>query len=302
MTTPCSYVSSCRRPLVHGAFPAPALLPAIVFFVLALVPPTCVRARDASQEDLVDRSLCASRTGVAPVLDGSLDDPCWAKCAVSGDFFDMGRAAPVTQPTFVRVCYDDENLYVAFECLEDRMDETSAAISQRDDGSLFDVDDSVAVLLDTYHDRRSCYAFAVNMVATKMDLRVAESGSSQDLGWDAVWDAAAARSDDRWTVEMAIPFSAMRFVPGESVTWGVEFARHSTPSREESRWVHREGDVLDPRQFGDLVGLSCSQASHSLDVTATAVARYDVQDYHDYPLEPSDADWDVHPDAGLDAE
>ncbi len=300
MTHLCERVSR-RLSLVTRHAAATSFVTAVTLATSLFVPGPSSAQSDRSGE-LVERSIRASRTEAAPLLDGSLDDPCWVGCAVGEDFFDMGRAAPATQATLVRVCYDDENLYVAFECLEDKMDETSAAISQRDDGNMFEVDDCVALLLDTYHDKRSCYAFAVNMAATKMDLRVAESGRSQDLGWDAVWEAASGRSDDGWTVEMAIPFSAMRFVPGESVTWGAEFLRHSAPSREQSRWVHSEVDVLDPRQFAELVGLSCSCGSRALEVTASAVGRYDAGDYRDYPLEPEDANWDLHPDAGLDAE
>jgi hypothetical protein len=251
---------------------------------------------------LMDRSLSAVRAESPPTIDGRLDDVCWSQCEVTGDFFDASRGLPPTQPTEVRVCFDDAHVYVAFVCFEERMDSVSAAITQRDAGGMFEVDDCVAVLLDTYHDQRSCYAFATNMVGTRLDLRVADAGESQEIAWDAVWDAAAHRDDDRWTAEFAIPLSELRFAPGESMTWGAEFLRHQTQNREDSRWIHYEGEVLDPAYYGDLCGISCSNSAYGLDVTLTAVGRYDEADVHDYPLEPDDAAWDVHPDAGLDVE
>jgi len=263
---------------------------------------TATAAHATPDPALADRSITASRAGAPPVIDGLLDDACWSSCEPTRDFYDAGRGAVPTQPTEVRVCFDDERLYVAFECYEDRMDAVSAALTQRDAQGMFELDDCVGILLDTYHDQRTCYAFATNIAGTKLDMRVAESGAEQDIAWDAVWEASARRHEDRWTAELAIPVSALRFVPGESVLWGAEFLRYATPSREMSRWVHREGDVLDAAHYGDLNGLSFSHASRGLDVTASAVGRYDVADIHEYPLEPDDADWDLHPDAGIDVE
>lgn len=262
-----------------------------------------VSASSASPDAaLIDRTLVAARAQRPPTIDGLLDDDCWARCQTASDFFDMGRGGVPTQPTEARVCYDDERIYVAFECFEERMDAVSAAVTQRDQGGMFEVDDCVAVLFDTYHDQRSSYAFAANLIGTRLDLRIADGGAAEEIAWDAVWDVATHRDDDRWTAEFAIPVDALRFVPGESMTWGAEFLRHATPSREDSRWVHQEGEPVDPAYYGDLCGISFAEAPLGLEVAVSAVGRYDPSDIHEYSFEPEDADWDLHPDAGLDVE
>lgn len=114
------------------------------------------RASTTSHEALTDRLIHVTRAQAAPILDGLLDDACWSECEPARGFFDVARGVSPTQATEVRVCFDDERLYVAFECYEERMDAVSAAVTQRDASGMFEVDDSVAVLLDTYHqvDRR----------------------------------------------------------------------------------------------------------------------------------------------------
>ena len=182
-----------------------------VLLTCILLVPT-IHASATSPEGLTDRSIRATETSTPPVVDGLLGDACWSACEPACDFFDMERGGVPTQPTVVRVCFDDEHIYVGFECYEERMDAVSAAVTQRDAGDMFDVDDAVAVLLDTYHDQRSCYGFGVNLAGVKLDLRSAEAGESQEIAWDAVWDVATRRHPDWWTAEFAIPIAALRFV------------------------------------------------------------------------------------------
>ena len=40
---------------------------------------------------------------------------------------------------------------------------------------------------------------------------VAVPATLEDLGWDAVWDAAVSRDASGWTAEFRIPLSQLRF-------------------------------------------------------------------------------------------
>jgi hypothetical protein len=63
-------------------------------------------------------SVAAVRTDTPPVIDGKLDEPCWSKANVATDFTDYRLEEPAREQTLVRILYDDENIYIAFECLE----------------------------------------------------------------------------------------------------------------------------------------------------------------------------------------
>jgi hypothetical protein len=248
------------------------------------------------------RETVTRRVDEPPTIDGRLDDACWGGAQPSTNFMlRTGDGDVPSQQTIVRVCHDDTHIYVAFECLEDRMDALSAAVAVRDAGEL-DEDDTVTFAFDTFLDGRSSYAFACNALGTEMDLHVSECGRSVDDGWDAVWSVATKRSEDRWTAEFAIPFSGLRYSGAEEMIWGVDFWRSERPHREVSSWSNRDGGTLDPSHYGRLVGLSGIETSRGIEVLPFALMKYDASNLYDYPLEPGGSGWDVHPDLGLDVE
>jgi hypothetical protein len=249
------------------------------------------------------REITAARTTSPPVIDGRLDDPCWAEAVPSSDFRNFrDEMRPATQQTTVRLCYDAGTLYVAFECLEDDVASISAAIAQRDAEDIPEEDDCVAIALDTFRDNRSSYSFLVSALGTKRDVHASECGRSRDVGWDAVWDVAVATLSDRWTAELAIPFSALRWAAGDSLVWGVDFARVEMPHREYSLWSGAQGEFLDPTGFGTLLGLSGIEGDAGLELLPYMLGKYDTSRLYDYPFEPAGADWSMHGDAGLDVE
>ena len=62
------------------------------------------------------RSLRAVRTENRPVIDGIPDEVCWDEAELTTGFTDYKTEQLAVEQTFVRVLYDDEYLYVAFEC------------------------------------------------------------------------------------------------------------------------------------------------------------------------------------------
>jgi len=249
------------------------------------------------------REITAARVTSPPVIDGRLDDPCWVQAVPSSDFRNLrAELAPATQQTIVRLCYDARMLYVAIDCLEDDVAGISAAIAQRDAPDIPEEDDCVAIALDTFRDSRSSYAFLVSALGTKRDVHASECGRSRDVGWNAVWDVAVATLSDRWTAELAIPFSALRWAAGDSMVWGVDFARVEMPHREYSLWNGTQGEFLDPTGFGTLLGLSGIERGAGLELLPFILGKYDTSGLYDYPFEPGDADRSVHGDAGLDVE
>ncbi|MHC4625721.1 MAG: carbohydrate binding family 9 domain-containing protein, partial [Planctomycetota bacterium] len=178
------------------------------------------------------RTIKAVRTDTPPVIDGKIDDSCWAKTETATDFTDYRLERLAVEQTIVRVLYDDENLYVAFECLEPDPN-SIVAIERKYDQSLRD-EDSVTLRLDTFHDHRCTYIFAVNTLGTRYDARMGLFDYYDDETWGCDWTAACTVEEDRWYAEMAIPISNMLFEQKDAVTWGVNFYRREKGLQERS--------------------------------------------------------------------
>ncbi len=96
-------------------------------------------------------------------------------------------------------------------------------LNSRDDD--LEQDDSVTIVLDTLHDRRTGRSFATSPLGTKFAGRIRDDGRVSDSTWDAAWTSAAQRTGDGWSAEFAIPFRVLTFKTGEDVTWGFNIGR-----------------------------------------------------------------------------
>ena len=111
------------------------------------------------------------------------------------------------------------------------------------------------MIVDSFHDRRTAFEFAVNPAGVKQDTYWFNDANS-DQGWDAVWDVAVSRTNDGWRAEFRIPFSQLRFQPTETTTFGLAFVRQIGRLNETSTWplLSRTANGY-VSSFGELNGL-----------------------------------------------
>jgi hypothetical protein len=196
-------------------------------------------------------------------------------------------------------------MYFAFECFDPDISQISAALTKRD--SDVERDDSVAVLLDTFRDRRSAYAFYVNPIATQLDGRITNNGQTIDTAWDAAWRSEVVRHADRWVVEMEIPFEVLKFDSESPAEWGIRLSRSITRNRERSFWP-ASGEA--PFRVSDFAALSDVEPPAPLDrwqFIPYALATYsddtfDIEAGGDIRWRPSTnlgADFTLNPDFAL---
>ena len=142
--------------------------------------------------------------------------------------------APVSQRTVVYLGYDDKNLYAIFVCFDTEPEKIRARLARRED--IID-DDSVEIMLDTFHDHRRAYSFLSNPLGVQADALWTE-GQQQgfDFSFDTVWDSAGRRTPQGYVVWMAIPFRSLRFTSTDPRTWGIILNRGIPRNNEDTFW------------------------------------------------------------------
>jgi hypothetical protein len=138
-----------------------------------------------------------------------------------------------------------------------------------------DDQDDFEMLLDTFGDRRNAYVFITNVEGARHDRQVALEGREVNASWDAIWDVRTQRAADGWTLEMRIPFRALRFDRASERPWGINFSRRIRRKNETTFWsaVPRAYTLNRVSLAGDLAGLRTGNAGRDIRVKPYVVAN-----------------------------
>jgi hypothetical protein len=230
-----------------------AVLLLTVSLIAALAAAPCGRACAAEAQQPEGKrtppAVQAVYVETPPTIDGRLDDDCWSQASRLEGFFLPGLEQEVPEETIGLICADDEALYVAVIC-RDRTPDDIVAVETRRNGEIWN-DDFVEFALDPWHGHKEMYGFLVTPRGTQREF--IPGGSATKIEWRGDWTAAAARTDDGWQAEIAIPFSVLRYPPGQQ-TFGFTIGRQFA---QERLWCVYPvmGTTYDPTLTADLAGL-----------------------------------------------
>jgi hypothetical protein len=127
-------------------------------------------------------------------IDGHFNEEVWRRALPASGFVqrEPDEGAPTSHPTEVRVAFDTSSLYVAVRSVDPEPGALVGMLTRRDE---YSPSDRVAVLIDSFGDRRTAYEFGVNVSGVKYD-RYWFNDTNNDQGWDAVWDVGVVRTAD----------------------------------------------------------------------------------------------------------
>jgi hypothetical protein len=233
------------------------------------------QAAAASGVNTLSRSLdaVAVPAGATPVrVDGLFDEAVWQSAPTVGGFLqrEPQEGATTTHGTEVRVAYDADAIYVAVRAHDPEPDQVVGHLTRRDDMS---PSDWIAILIDSFNDKRTAYEFAVNVAGVKYD-RYWYNDTNNDQGWDAVWDVATSRTPDGWQAEFRIGFSQLRFRAGDTTSVGFATMRTVAHLNETSTWplLARSASGF-VSSFGELRGVVIGAPKRAFEVMPYAVAQ-----------------------------
>ncbi|HUU56744.1 MAG TPA: sugar-binding protein, partial [bacterium] len=252
----------------------------------------------AGAQDGGDWAVTAARVETPPVVDGVWEEV-WHRSVPAKGFRqfrpDFGRAADAD--TEVYVLYDDHALYLGWICREPDVEHLVATASVHD--MILNYDDCVDVFLDANNDRNTCYDLMVNYRGVKYEGTGFRGGQDWSAGWDGYWEAKTSVGDGAWYVEMAIPWSSIRYDRNAS-SFGIQLSRYRITHYENTFWAGTDNSISRVTAYGRVEGFENLPRPRPFNFTPYATARAeDRRATPAYDYEATDG-WEFEPRAGFD--
>lgn len=271
------------------------------------------RAQEAPKVPIRAKQYRVEPTNEEIRIDAVLDEAVWQSAEPME--FDAETSPGENTPPPVRtvgyMSFDGNNLYVAFRAYDSDPSAIRAHLSDRD---LAFSDDFVGVVLDTFDDNRRAFEFFVNPLGVQMDLIQDDVNRVEDASWDAIWESAGRITPEGYVVEMAIPFTSLRFPRAtDEQTWGVDMvriyprsARHRLGLQGQDR--NRNCYLCQSSRVTGFEGITPGR-DIELDPTLTAQHTSVRSDFPEGKLESGDTDieaglsarWGITPNLTLNA-
>ncbi|HIA85205.1 MAG TPA: hypothetical protein EYO04_04250 [Candidatus Marinimicrobia bacterium] len=224
-------------------------------FILCLIISLCSMVAQDRPE------VVATRTELTIKVDGLLDEPVWATIKPITEFVQrlpLDGGEP-TEKSEMRVAYNNNFIYFGFTFFDSDPEKVRATILNR--GGWIHRDDKLEIALDTYHDRRNAYLFEMNPLGTQDDALITDENRPglDEWAWDGVYISEGKVTDFGWVLEVAIPWTTLRFPNKDELTMGLAIKRYINRKNESVIWPHigleYSSDIYQVSQYANLKGL-----------------------------------------------
>ena len=186
-------------------------------------------------------------------IDGAINEPDWKQHLELGNFVQLKpeNGKPSIRKTEIALLYDQSYLYVMGVLYTQNKNEINSQLTARDDlGNT----DFFGLQIDPFGNTKEGYDFTVTAAGVQFDEKLSENQGYTNF--NVVWESKIKIYNDKWVVEIKIPFNSIRFPKEDLSNFKINFQRVSTKLNEESFWnpVKPEVDGF-LNQFGKLEGL-----------------------------------------------
>lgn len=200
----------------------------------------------------------AAKATTEPVLDGRLDEPCWAAAPVHTRFYEYYKPNPKLAPirSEMRVLYTEKALWIGIVHYEDHPEKLRVIATTRD--AVDWNEDMDEVYIDPAGDAIGFFRFNINSAGVMGDVRRIDASVMQNEWNGDSWNVKTTVGADRWTVEMCVPFTDLQAKPepGKSV-WRLCVTRYQWTSGKFVGSVSSpKGAYTSPGNFGYLCFLA----------------------------------------------
>ena len=203
------------------------------------------------------------------IIDGHVNEAAWMAADSITEFYQSqpNPGYPATERTVVRLLYDKEFLYVSAVLYDSEPDKIIIESLEQDFDS--QSSDAFAIMLDTFNDDKSGYAFLFNPAGAIKDMYINNDGTSLNRAWEGIVYPRSSIHDYGWEIELAFPLTSLRFNPSDGEQdWGINFLRRVRRKREDVYWSPIEPfeKLISVSKGGTLKGLRNIQPGRNLQV------------------------------------
>ena len=134
-----------------------------------------------AQDSMSLRTYQTTEISTSPDIDGFINDEAW-------ESVEWGETFTVRQPnngdvpknkTRFKINYDQEYLYIGFECMHSNPKKIENRLSLRDNFP----GDWVEINIDSYNDNSTAYSFTLSLSGVKGDEFISNNGNN----WNPIW-------------------------------------------------------------------------------------------------------------------
>lgn len=191
-------------------------------------------------------SIRAVKRETQAVIDGKLDDKDWQKADKVSGFMLFSGEKRADEDSEAYVLYDDEYIYIGMICYCQNTQKVKAG------QKVFD-GDCIEIFLDP-----GCSGYSYGHVGASPEGKAAFELGTGQLKHNI--KSAAQIYDNRWQVELAIPYSDLSFPRNDNrrdfSIWGINFCRVNTAKKEFSCWSPTLIGFHNPAKFGVISGIN----------------------------------------------
>lgn len=192
------------------------------------------------------------KTGEPVKIDGLFTEAAWKQVPVISNFsqsFPYDTSAALSK-TEVKILYDEKFIYVSAVCYEPRKYTVQSLRRDFTDGTT----DVFLITIDPFRDNLNGFYFSVSPYNVQKEGLIS-NGNNLSIDWDNKWQSAVKNYEDRYEIEIAIPFKTLRYKTNKGANeWNINFVRNDLNRNERSSWakVPRGLRMMDQAYSGTL--------------------------------------------------
>jgi hypothetical protein len=140
------------------------------------------------------------------VIDGNFDEAIWSETAVV-PMVPLESADDPAVKTAVRAAWTKDNIYLAIDCEEPKIDSLSLVERERDDRRIWE-DASVEIFLNPSGDRKNYFQIIINANGVVSDQQISISPDNiknMDWDWNSSVEVKTVKFDKGYRIEVRIP-------------------------------------------------------------------------------------------------